>query len=126
MRKRSLMILGMVCLFLFLSSVARAETLSVPASSFIAQGHQAGQLQLNNDWGDHMWRQAGATEDWFYAPVNLPHGAIVKGLRLHFVDNSVYSISCTLGRVNKLYGSITLVTLAFLIFKPELIIFIGS
>lgn len=104
MRKTLSITLVMVCLVLFLSSITEAEKLSVPACNFIAEGHQAGQLQLNNDWGDHFWRQAGATEDYFYAPVNLPHGAIVKGIRLHFVDNSVYNISCTLSRVNKYNG----------------------
>jgi hypothetical protein len=104
MRKKIYWILGIVCLFLFGSSVIRAEKLSVPACDFIAEGHQAGQLQLNNEWGDHFWRQANASEEWYYAPVNLPHGAIVTGIRLHFVDNSDYNILCFLGRVNKYNG----------------------
>ena len=105
MRKGSLMILGMVCLILFLSSVARADKLSVPGCSFIAQGHQAEQLQINSGIGDLIYRQDNI-ENNYWAPVYLPHGSIIKWIRFHVVDNdSNYDMQCALFRGNKYTGT---------------------
>ena len=105
MRKRLLMIFCMVCLFLFISSVVRAEKLSVPACGFIAEGHQAEQLQMHPRWGDYIYRK-DTTEEYFYTPVYLPHGSIVKWIRFHVIDNdSTYDMLCFLRRVNKYTGT---------------------
>ena len=105
MRKRLLMILGMVCLFLFMSSVARAEKLSVPACGFIAQGHQAEQLQMPLSMGNYIYRK-DTTEAIFYTPVYLPQGSIIKWIRVHVIDNdSTYDIQGALFRGNKYTGA---------------------
>ncbi|KPJ64676.1 hypothetical protein AMJ44_12305 [candidate division WOR-1 bacterium DG_54_3] len=103
MRKRLLMILGMVCLFLFLSSVVRAEKLSVPVCGFIAQGHEAEQLEIDPGYGSYIYRTG--TENFFLTPVYLPHGSIIKWMKLHFIDNDPsYGLNVLLLRVNKYTG----------------------
>ena len=108
MRKRLLMIFCMVCLFLFISSVVRAEKLSVPACGFIAAGHQAEQLQIHASYGAFISRKD--TSEWiFFTPVYLPHGKIIKWMRFHVIDNDPTSeIQCVLNRVNKYTGNANL------------------
>ena len=104
MRKRLFMILGMVCLFLFISSVVRAEKLSVPPCGFIAQGHSGGQLHLSGD-GSYIYRK-DTIESYFYTPVYLPHGKIIKWVRFHVSDNDPSSeMRCILLRGNKYNGT---------------------
>ena len=108
MRKRLLMILGMVCLFLFISSVVRAEKLSVPVCGFIAQGHQAEQLQMSPS-ADYIYRK-NTTEDVFFTPVYLPHGSIIKWIRFHVIDNdSTNDMVCILVRGNKYNGDTSVI-----------------
>lgn len=105
MRKRLLMIFCIVCLFLFISSVVVAEKLSVPVCGFIAEGHQAKQLQMNPGWGNYIYRK-DLSENWFYTPVYLPHRSILKWIRLHVIDDDPNEeMACILFRANKYTGT---------------------
>jgi hypothetical protein len=100
--KKKIFLISTIIILIFCSSViVDGEVYSVSPCEFIPESHGEKQLQVWN-WGTYMFRQATSTEQWYYAPLHLPDGVILKWLRIHFYDNYDFQyINVTLRRVNK-------------------------
>jgi len=66
----------------------------------------AEQLIGRSGWGDYVYRSDTSTTNYFYAQLNVPHGAIIKYVRLHYMDDDASNnIAIALVRTNKYTGS---------------------
>jgi hypothetical protein len=100
-RKGIFVVSGMICLIFFSSVMVKGDVYSVSPCEFVPESQAEKQLQIWN-WGAYMYRQSTSTEQWYYAPLHLPDGVIIKWLRIHFYDNYEYQyLSVALRRVNK-------------------------
>ncbi|HOU12090.1 MAG TPA: hypothetical protein PKZ84_03165 [Anaerolineae bacterium] len=69
---------------------AKTSYISIPATAFTPQNNPSGYY----NYGYMVSNSAGGT---FYAPVQLPHGAIVTGMTFYWFDNDISkAITCTL------------------------------
>jgi len=70
---------------------------AIPVSAFIPeQLHDAGNVAYDNE-GYYLKNESNADE-WYTAPVQLPHGAVIKSLQVGWRDGSDYSASLFLSR----------------------------
>jgi hypothetical protein len=71
-----------ICLlgWVLLSGPAFADFIHIPAASFTGDSSQ---LRVNN--GYYLYAQDSIGS--LHAPVELPHGAIIKSMRIFFLDN---------------------------------------
>lgn len=87
------------CFFL-LASVAMADFVTVTPVAFNDDDDEAGARNCSI-WGEYVSDSGGV---WLLAPVNLPHGAVVKNMRVHYLDNAANDIWINFYRVNKWTG----------------------
>jgi hypothetical protein len=79
---------------------------TVAPAEFLPVNGAAEQLAGQPDWGGYVYRTDTSTTDEYCAQVDLPHGAKIKYVRLHFWDNeSSANIECSLLRTNKYTGA---------------------
>jgi hypothetical protein len=98
--------LGAICILLFFSSVATAQDkyVTVGPCEFVSELHMEKQIRVWN-WGVNMFQETTATHPWYYARVDLPDGAIIKWMKVHYVDNaSGPYMKVYLRRANKYNG----------------------
>jgi hypothetical protein len=74
---------------------------NVPASSFTKIVSNTTSTLYT--YAHRVYMTAGAT-DGLVAPLNLPHGAVIKSMRIIFLDNSDYNIRVQLLRTEIAYG----------------------
>lgn len=89
MRKTLFLFVGAICILLLSSLVAEAQIkyITVGPCEFVSELHMEKQIRIWN-WGVNMFQETTATHPWYYARVDLPDGAIVKWMKVHFVDNA--------------------------------------
>ncbi|RME81751.1 MAG: hypothetical protein D6775_12810 [Caldilineae bacterium] len=89
---------------------AKRSAVSVSAAAFIPeQLNDAGNVPYDNE-GYYLKNESNTTE-WFVAPVQLPHGAVVKQLDVAWHDGSDETATLVLRRVNLLDSSRTVDTM---------------
>jgi len=90
MKKHHLIGLSVVFIFL-LAAVLPADTLTISNAAFNPQGSQ-----IIYRSGYYLWPDSAGTS--VQAPVNLPDGAIIDGIRLFYYDNGPALIRAVLVR----------------------------
>ena len=107
MKKTLFLFLGVFCILLVSSSVAQAQTkmITVGPTEFVSEIHSANQFRIW-EWGRYLYAETTATHRWIDARVDLPAGAIIKWMKVHFYDNVIGPyIKVHLWRTNKYNGA---------------------
>jgi hypothetical protein len=107
MRKRLGFVLGSLCLLLFASQAnSVTDRVTLAPAEFHPVNGAAEQLIGRSGWGDYVYRADASTANTFFAQLNVPHGAIIKYVRFHYMDNDASNdMACALVRTNKYTGS---------------------
>lgn len=112
-KKTLFLFLGVVCILLLSSSIAEAQVkyATVSPCEFVSELHLENQFRIWN-WGNYLYPEPTATHRWIYARVDLPEGAIIKWMKVHYYDNVIgpYMV-VSLRRANK-YNAISEVVYA--------------
>jgi hypothetical protein len=87
--------------FLLLSSLALADFVTISPIQFDDDDDDANSQNCSL-WGQYVYDSGGV---WLLAPVQLPHGAVVKNMRVFFVDNVAQDMWINFYRVNKFTGA---------------------
>lgn len=106
MKKLLFLFLGAICFLLLSSSVAEAQTkyVTVGPCEFVSELHYEKQIRVWN-WGAYMYQEPTGTHPWVYARVDLPDGAVIKWMKVHFYDNAAGPfMRVYLRRANKYNG----------------------
>ena len=87
-----------ICIIMFLSANASADSIMINASDFVCgEDHTTG-VDFYCGW--YLHNNAGATYRDFFAPVHLPEGAQVTSLIVFYKDNSPSYINVRMARNN--------------------------
>jgi hypothetical protein len=97
--KKMIRIGALIFLFVFSASFVMADWVTVPAAAFRGDKETT---DFDINVGEVL---KTATNGYLYAPVNLPNGAIIKNMRLLYIDNSAsYNVTAILYRTNLFTG----------------------
>jgi hypothetical protein len=100
--KKMIRIGASIFLLVFSASLAMADWVNVPAAAFKAD-KESEDFDINAGYV-----QKPTTDGYLYAPVNLPNGAVIKNIRLLYMDNSAsYDVTAILIRAN-MYNNTTM------------------
>jgi len=84
-------------------SYLMAEFVNVPSAAFQSQGDSGIEISSR-----YAYIALGSTEQILYAPVYLPDGAIIKNMRVQYLDNdATFDISVELVQANTYAGTYT-------------------
>ena len=111
MKKTLFLFLGAFCILLISSSVAQAQTkmVTVGPAEFVSELHSANQFRVW-EWGRYLYPETTATHRWIDARVDLPAGAIIKWIKVHFYDNVIGPyLVVHLFRANKYNGGVDII-----------------
>jgi hypothetical protein len=99
------MAVGILLIGAFLCSLAWADFVNVPPSEFRSWNDDADQLKMApSGWADFCLKDT--VQGAIVAPVHVPNGAIIKNIRVMYIDNdATYSIRVVLTRVNMYNGN---------------------
>jgi len=87
------------CFFL-LTGLALADFVTISAIEFNDDDDDSNTRNCDI-WGEYIYDAGGV---WHLAPVHLPHGAIVRNMRVNFYDNHAQDIWINFYRINKFTG----------------------
>jgi hypothetical protein len=83
------------------------DRVTVAPAEFHAVNGAADQLAGRPGWADYVYRTPTSTASEFMAQVDLPHGVIIKYVRMHYLDNDlVNDLAIALVRTNKYNGAV--------------------
>jgi hypothetical protein len=101
--------LGLILVAAFLlfgaSPAFSTDRVTVAPAEFHSVNGAADQLQGQYGWAGYVYRTPTSTTEQFMAQVDLPHGVIIKYVRMHYLDNDASNdIAVALVRTNKYTG----------------------
>ena len=99
--KRTIWGLGVVILVLFCANTLLADFVCVPAAAFKGWNEEE---DFNIWYGQGIYLSKDSTNGPVYAELDLPDGAIIKSMRILYIDNSTSSMEARLMRTNLFNG----------------------
>jgi hypothetical protein len=98
-------VLGMMIVLTFFGSLAHADFVNIPPSEFRSWNDDSNQLFMApSGWAEYCLKDT--TTGAIVAPVHLPNGAIIKNMRVMYIDNDgTHNIQAILRRVNMYTGN---------------------
>ena len=100
MLRHSITRMGFFMILLAFSSLAYADSIIIGPTDFIPENSEA-TYDIPSGW--YLHAQSGSQERHFYAPVHLPHNAVISSVIVFYYDNDSGSISFSMKR-NNLYA----------------------
>jgi len=100
MLRYSVTILGIFMVFSTFGPAVSADSVMIGPANFIPASSEA-TYELPSGW--YLYAQSGSQDRHFYAPVQLPHNAVISSVVVFYYDNDSGSLTVSLKR-NNLYA----------------------